>query len=187
MKTKKLAVLFSGTGSNFAYILEHLHLKGFEVVVAICNRSDAKGIAFAKSYDIPLEIIESKGFTRREDFDTQLVETLGRYTPDLTILAGFMRILTPVFTEHIVSINLHPSLLPRHKGLHAIRKSYEDSYDLGGVTVHWVSSELDAGEIILQRSIQKQGMDLEAYTRTVGRIEKEVLIEAIQQIFEDNK
>jgi phosphoribosylglycinamide formyltransferase-1 len=182
MIRKKLAILFSGTGSNFAYIVKYLHHQGFEIAVAITNNPKAKGIAIANAHNIPLEIIDSKAFTSREDFDKVLVERLQNYAPDLTILAGFMRILTPHFTENIKSINLHPSLLPRHKGLHAIERSYEDEHAFGGVSVHWVSSELDAGNIILQKEISKEGLNFEAYYETVRVVEKEVLVEAIREV-----
>ena len=182
MINKKLAVLFSGTGSNFAYIIKHLHLQGFEVVLAITNNPKAKGIDIAHANNIPLEIIDSKAFTSREAFDKVLVETLQNYAPNLTILAGFMRILTPYFTDNIKSINLHPSLLPRHKGLHAIERSYEDKHLFGGVSVHWVSSELDGGEIILQKEIEKEGITLEDYDNQVRVVEKEVLVEAIKKV-----
>jgi phosphoribosylglycinamide formyltransferase-1 len=182
MRNKKLAVLFSGTGSNFAYIIEHLHLQGFEIAVAITNNPKAKGIEIAHKNNIPLEIIDSKAFTSREDFDKVLVKTLQNYAPHLTILAGFMRILTPIFTENIKSINLHPSLLPRHKGLHAIERSYEDKHTFGGVSVHWVSSELDAGNIILQKEISKEGLSYEEYYERVRVLEKEVLVEGIKQV-----
>ena len=182
MINKKLAILFSGTGSNFAYILEHLHLRGFEVVVAITNNPQAKGIEIAKNNNIPLEIIDSKLFKDREEFDRVLVDRLDRYNPHLTILAGFMRILTPHFTDNVKSINLHPSLLPRHKGLKAIEKSYEDEYEFGGVSVHWVSSELDGGEIILQKKIKKDGLTFEEYNYKIRKVEKEILVKAIKSI-----
>jgi len=92
-----------------------------------------------------------------------------------------MRILTPVFTDRIRAINLHPSLLPKHKGLHAIERSYADASPAGGVSVHWVSSELDGGELIRQREIAKEGLSLEHYDKTVRRIEKEVLAEGIEE------
>ncbi len=111
-----------------------------------------------------------------------VVERLQQYSPDLTVLAGFMRILTPVFTEQIKSINLHPSLLPRHKGLKAIEKSYEDEHTHGGVSVHYVSSELDGGEVILQKEVSKKGLDFEAYDTKIRSIEKEALVEAIRRI-----
>jgi len=178
----KIAVLFSGTGSNFAYIVENLHGKACEVAVALTNNPDAKGIEIAKKHDIPLEIIDSKSFEDREIFDAKVVETLVPYSPNLTVLAGFMRILTPVFTQQIQSINLHPSLLPRHKGLKAIEKSYADEFSQGGVSVHHVSSELDGGEVILQKSLSKEGLSFEQYDSKIRSIEKEALAEAILMI-----
>lgn len=179
---KKIAVVFSGQGSNFAAIVTQLHRKKLEVVVAVTNNPQAGGIEVANRANIPCEIIDSKAYTCRADFDADLVRTLQQYQPDLTVLAGFMRILTPVFTDQISAINLHPSLLPRHKGLHAIERSYADDYPTGGVSVHWVSSELDGGEIILQQEIPKQGLDLETYTKSVRSIEKEALVKAIKVV-----
>ncbi len=179
---KKIAVLFSGKGSNFSYIVNTLHLEGFEVVIALTNNPNAEGIKVAKEASIPLEVIDSKAYGSREAFDAVVVECLEQYNPDLTVLAGFMRILTSVFTDQIKSINLHPSLLPRHKGLKAIEKSYEDEHSHGGVSVHYVSSELDGGEVILQKEIAKEGLDFEAYDKKVRSVEKEALVEAIRVV-----
>ena len=178
---KKIAVLFSGKGTNFAYIVKHMHRKDVEVAVALTNNPEAEGRAIADMHGIPLEIVDSKRFDAREKFDAEVVRCLNLYNPDLTVLAGFMRILTPVFTEQIRAINLHPSLLPRHKGLHAIEKSFHDPFPEGGVSVHWVTSELDGGEVIVQKKIAKAGHDLESYTDTVRRVEKEALREAIEK------
>ncbi len=179
---KKIAVLFSGKGSNFAYIVKRLHKQEFEVVVALTNNPNAEGIEVAKTASIPLEVIDPKAYESREAFDAEVVERLQQYSPDLTVLAGFMRILTPLFTEQITSINLHPSLLPRHKGLKAIEKSYEDEHSHGGVSIHYVSSELDGGEVILQREVSKEGLSFEAYDEKVRSSEKDALVEAIRKI-----
>ena len=181
-KRKKIAVLFSGKGSNFAHIVNTSHQKECDVVIALTNNPNAEGIKVAKAASIPLEIIDSKAYESREAFDAVVVERLQQYSPELTVLAGFMRILTPVFTEQIKSVNLHPSLLPRHKGLNAIEKSYEDEYSHGGVSVHYVTSELDGGEVILQKEIAKEGLDFEAYDAKVRSTEKEALAEAIRMV-----
>lgn len=181
-KRKKIAVLFSGQGSNFAHIVTTLHKQDLEIAVALTNNPQAGGIEIAREHGIPLEIIDSKAYESREAFDTAVVERLAPYDVDLTVLAGFMRILTPVFTEQIKSINLHPSLLPRHKGLKAIERSYEDAYPTGGVSVHWVTSELDGGEIILQKEVEKSGLGFEEYYAEVRAIEKVALEEAIREI-----
>jgi len=181
---KKIAVLFSGTGSNFEYILRNLHKKKLEVVLAITNNPQAGGIAFAKEFNIPLEVIDSKAFKSREEFDKKVVERLKEQQLDLVVLAGFMRILTPIFTDTINAINLHPSLLPRHKGLHAIEKSFEDEHSEGGVTVHKVTSELDGGEIVIQKAINKVGLSFQEYYEKVRTLEKEALAEAILKVLE---
>jgi phosphoribosylglycinamide formyltransferase-1 len=179
---KKIAVLFSGKGTNFAYIVKHLHNKNLKIAVALTNNPNADGIAIAKENNIPLEIVDSKAYSNREDFDTIVVDRLNPYSVNLTVLAGFMRILTPIFTDSIKSINLHPSLLPRHKGLHAIERSYEDEFLKGGVTVHFVTSKLDDGEIIEQESIKKDNLSFEEYSQKIITLEKEVLAKAILKV-----
>lgn len=184
---KKIAVLFSGAGSNLEYILTHLHKReGIEVVVALTNRANAGGIKYALDHQVPLEIIESKSYENRESFDEKVVQRLHQYDIDLTVLAGFMRIVTPIFTEQIRAINLHPSLLPRHKGLQAIERSYADDYSDGGVSVHWVTSQLDGGDIILQKKVAKDDLSFEAYELQIKTIEKIALAEAIQRVLTQN-
>ncbi len=183
----RIAILFSGKGSNFASIVKRLHKQKLEVVVALTNNPNAEGIAVAKEYNIPLEIVDSKVYESREAFDTVVVDRLGKYKPELTVLAGFMRILTPVFTENVKSVNLHPSLLPRHKGLNAIEKSYDDAFENGGVTVHYVSSELDGGEIVLQKEISKEGLSFDTFDKKIRILEKEVLREAIVKVLSEEQ
>ncbi|KIM11682.1 MAG: phosphoribosylglycinamide formyltransferase [Sulfurovum sp. FS08-3] len=181
---KQLALLFSGNGTNLDYILEHLHLKdNYRVVLALCNNPNAKGIEIAKRYGVTLEIIDHKAYATREAFDAKVVEVIQSYRPDLTVLAGFMRIVTPVFTHAIKAINLHPSLLPKYKGLHAIERSYESGDRVVGVSVHWVTSELDGGEVIVQKSFEREtNMSFEAFEAKIKTIEKEALVEAIQKV-----
>ncbi len=183
----KIAILFSGKGSNFAHVVKSLHGNTAQVVVALTNNPNAEGIAVAREHGIALEIVDPKVYESREAFDEVIVKTLEAYQPDLTVLAGFMRILTPVFTENVKSVNLHPSLLPRHKGLKAIEKSYNDAYDNGGVSVHYVSSQLDGGEIVLQKEISKAGLSFEAYDQKIRRLEKETLVEAIVKVLSEKQ
>jgi phosphoribosylglycinamide formyltransferase-1 len=159
-----------------------MHGNEIEVAVALTNNPKAGGIKIAEAHNIPLEVIDSTAFGSREAFDHTVVERLDSYRPELTVLAGFMRILTPVFTDHIQAINLHPSLLPRHKGLKAIERSYADDYPSGGVSVHWVSSELDGGEVIMQKALNKEGLSFFDYEREIKRIEKIVLAEGIKKV-----
>ncbi len=184
---KKIAILFSGAGSNLAYILENLHQKEVEVVVAITNNPDAEGILYANEHGVPVEVVNSKIFSSREKFDEELVHILHHYKPDLTVLAGFMRILTPIFTKQIKAINLHPSLLPRHKGMMAIERSYEDEYETGGVSVHWVTEELDGGALILQEELEKGDRSFCAYEAEIKRMEKPLLCKGIRLALEEQE
>ena len=180
---KKIAVLFSGEGTNFRYLAKNLPDYGIEIALAITNNPKAGGIKFAKEYGIDLKVINHKDYPTREEFDLALVKALEPYSLDLVVLAGFMRVLTPTFTNRVKAINLHPSLLPRHKGLEAIKRSWEDEYNEGGVTVHWVNSELDSGEPIVQYELEKEGLDsLMEYEEVIRQIEKEALLEAIVKI-----
>jgi len=180
---KNIAILFSGTGTNFEYIAKNLHNKKLRITLAITNKADAGGIKVANRYNIPIFIIESKNLTR-EEFDTKVVDIIKKQNIDLVVLAGFMRILTTIFTNNLKAINLHPSLLPRHKGLRAIERSYEDSYSKGGVSVHWVNSQLDGGDVILQKSIDKTGLSFKQYYNKIREIEKLALCEAILNVLE---
>ncbi|EOF4632692.1 formyltransferase family protein, partial [Campylobacter jejuni] len=109
----KLAVLFSGNGSNLENILEKLHKKTigentYEVVLCLCNKKDAFGIQRAKKFGLDTVIVDHKAYNTREEFDTILVQKIKESGANLTVLAGFMRILSPVFTKNIKAINLHP-------------------------------------------------------------------------------
>ncbi len=179
---KKIAILFSGSGTNLKYILDNLHNKDVKVVLALTNNPNAKGIEYAKEYNIPLVIEDSKKYKDREEFDSKVVEYIKKSGAELTVLAGFMRVLTPIFTNNIKAINLHPSLLPRHKGLNAIKRSFEDEFKEGGVTVHYVTSKLDSGEIIIQKSINKENLSYEEYYQKIRKIEKVALKEAILKV-----
>ena len=193
MLTKKIAVLFSGGGSNLEAILQRLHGKVFgqtkiEVALTLTNKANAGGIAKAAKYGLQSVVTEHVNFASREEFDAAVVAQIKRANVDLTVLAGFMRILTPVFTRQIRAINLHPSLLPLFKGAHAIKESFGSDMKVGGVSVHWVSEELDGGKIIAQRAFEKSaGMSLEDFEAKIHAIEHEVLPETIVQILTDKE
>lgn len=189
---KKIVVLFSGTGSNLASIIEKVHKKkmrdseacqGIEIVAAITNNSDAKGIKVATDRHISTVVLDHKLFDTREDFDTKLVKIIQSYEPDLVVMAGFMRIVTPIFTSQLKAINLHPSLLPRFKGAKAIERSFESDDTQAGVSVHFVSDELDAGSVILQEQFDKSPDETyESFVDKIKAIEHEILSRAIRQL-----
>ena len=188
MALKKIVVLFSGEGTNLENIIKKLHKKSlnsksYEVVAGITNKKDAGGIRICKKHNIPVDLIEHKDFNSRVEFDKKLVEIIKRYEPDLTVLAGFMRILTPVFTQNIKAINLHPSLLPLFKGANAIEKSFYSPMKVGGVSVHYVSDELDGGEIIMQECFNKEDSEtLESFTEKIHELEYKLLPQVIIKI-----
>lgn len=188
MLTKKIAVLFSGSGSNLEAILQRLHGKIFngariEVALTLTNKADAGGIEKARKFGLESVVIENKNFSSREDFDAALVREIKKYDIDLVVLAGFMRILTPVFTSQIRAINLHPSLLPLFKGAHAIKESFLSDMQVGGVSVHWVSAELDGGRIIAQRAFEREEtMSEAAWEAKIHAIEHEILPQTIVKI-----
>ncbi|MCR4941759.1 MAG: phosphoribosylglycinamide formyltransferase [Campylobacter sp.] len=185
---KKIAVLFSGSGSNLQAILEKIHGKTFngttlEVALLICNKPDAYGIQRAKKFGLETKIIQNSNFPSREEFDAEMLKHIKSANVDLVVLAGFMRILTPVFTSQVKAINLHPSILPLFKGAHAITESFESDMQVGGVSVHWVSEELDGGKLIAQRTFERaKDMNLEKWEEQIHSIEHEILPESIIKI-----
>ena len=182
---KKIVALFSGEGTNLANVIEKIHHKHGVLTCAITNNPKAGGIAKANRANIPVKICDHTLYNSRESYDAALVEMIQQCDPDLVVLCGFMRILTPVFTSQIRSINLHPSLLPAFKGARAIEQSFESNEKICGVSVHWVSDELDAGEIILQKSFTKNPNDtLEEFTAKIRKIEYEILPQSIIKILE---
>lgn len=192
MPIKKIAILFSGRGSNLLSLLEKLHQKTFngttiEVALTISNKKNAGGIKHSRSFGIEPLIIEHKNFPTREDFDKELVKAIKSHHIDLTILAGFMRILTPVFTTQIEAINLHPSLLPLFKGANAIEDSFKSDMKIGGVSVHFVSEELDGGKLIAQEAFQKEDMDLENFEEKIHKIEHEILPKSVIKLLCNRK
>ena len=122
------------------------------IAAIISNRADAEGLKFAAEHGIPTAVVVSKGAPSREAFDAALQAEMDRFTPDLVVLAGFMRILTPGFVEHYAGrlLNIHPSLLPSFVGLATHRQALDAGVKVHGATVHFVTAELDHGPIVAQ-------------------------------------
>ena len=151
---KRIAVLISGQGSNLGAIVRASESEGWpaRVAVVISNRADAGGLELARSHGIATEVLDHKAFADRAAFDAALAATIDRHAPDLVVLAGFMRILTPAFVARYEGrmLNVHPSLLPSFTGLHTHRRAIEEGCKVAGATVHFVSAELDHGPIVAQ-------------------------------------
>ena len=188
---KKIAVLISGSGSNLEAIIKACTSKKIEGTVesVICNDPRAYGIERAKSFNIDVRIINHKDFSNREDFDNELENYLMRCSPDLIVLAGFMRILgdkiTSTFNGKI--INLHPSILPLYPGLNTHEKVLQNDDKNHGITIHYVSSELDAGPIIAQGLIEvKANENKGSLIKKIHKIEHILLPEIINEICKGN-
>jgi len=150
----KIAVLISGNGSNLEAIINACkdNIINGSVDIVISNNPDAYGIQRAKNHSLDYKIIDNNKFETREDFDRALVEELKHSNPDLIVLAGFMRILTPVVIEAFKNkiINIHPSLLPKYPGLDTHNSVIKNGDLKHGVTIHFVNEVLDGGQIIAQ-------------------------------------
>ena len=153
----KIAVLISGNGSNLEALIDACKknvIRG-SIDIIISNNPDAYGIQRAKNHSIDYKIVDNNRFKTREDFDRALVEELEDSNPNLVVLAGFMRILTPVMIEAFKNkiINIHPSLLPKYPGLDTHNSVMKNGDLKHGVTIHFVNEVLDGGQIIAQGEI----------------------------------
>ncbi|MFZ6749508.1 phosphoribosylglycinamide formyltransferase [Undibacterium sp. Ren11W] len=155
---KRIVILISGRGSNMQAIVQAAKKENWsaEIVAVISNRSDAAGLEYAASMGIPTSVIISKNFPTREAFDAVLQTEIDRYSPDLVVLAGFMRILSVAFVEHYTNrmMNIHPSLLPSFVGVKTHKQALDAGVKIHGLTVHFVTPELDHGPIIEQVAVR---------------------------------
>lgn len=156
-KPKKLVILISGSGSNMQSFIDAAHEGSLnaEIKAVICNRPGAFGIERAEQANIPAELVDHTQYDGRASFDAELIRRIDHYQPDLVILAGFMRILTPEFVQHYQGrlLNIHPSLLPKYPGLNTHQRAIDAGDKEAGATVHFVTEELDGGPAIVQASV----------------------------------
>lgn len=170
---KNIVVLISGNGSNLQAIIDSVEngainganngsING-QISAVISNKPDVYGLQRAKNANIPTQVLDHREFDDREAFDQALIKIIDQYQPDLVVLAGFMRILSSEFVQHYLGkmLNIHPSLLPKYKGLHTHRRVLENGDTEHGTSVHFVTPELDGGPIIAQRTINVEVDDTE--------------------------
>lgn len=154
----RLAVLLSGRGSNFQAIHEAIAsgVLAAEIVCVISNRPGAPGLARAKEYGYTAHSIDHKAFARREDHEAEVLATLDSARPDFVVLAGYMRLLSAAFVERFRNriLNIHPSLLPSFPGVDAQAQAVAYGVKVSGCTVHFVDENLDAGPIVVQRTVR---------------------------------
>ena len=148
---KNIVILISGRGSNMQAIV-NAAIPDARIAAVLSNSTTAAGLAWAAERGIATESLNHKDFPSRLAFDQAMMEKIDAYQPDLVVLAGFMRILTPEFCAHYPNrlINIHPSILPAFTGLHTHERALEAGCRVAGCTIHFVTPELDCGPIISQ-------------------------------------
>ena len=178
----KIVVFFSGTGTNLKSILDHQNQFDYEVCACFTNNPDAKGLIFCKEYGINCKIINHKDFDDREEYDGVVNSFLENLNPDLIVLAGYMRIMSKSLVDNWEGqiVNIHPSLLPKYPGLHTHQRALEAGDKVHGSTIHFVTSELDAGPIIRQESFEIEPSDTtESLIKKVKKLEHKIYPETI--------
>ncbi len=159
-------ILISGRGSNMRVLAERAERGELPVKVraVISDRADAAGLGIAAALQIPTATLSPRDFADRPAYDTALAALVSRYEPQLVVLAGFMRILTANFIAPFAGrmLNIHPSLLPKYRGLHTHRRALENGDSAHGASVHSVTEELDSGPVIIQARLAVQPDDTEA-------------------------
>jgi len=160
------AILISGGGTNLQAFIDATQAGelDIDIGVVLSNKAAAAGLDRARTADINVECVEHRDFPEREAFDAALVSVLDRYQPDVVVLAGFMRILTPVFIDHFAGriFNIHPSLLPKYPGLDTHQRAIDAGDQWHGSTVHFATEELDGGPRVIQGRVPVLGDDTAA-------------------------
>ena len=181
----KVAVLISGNGSNLQAIIDEFQSNNnVDVCCVLSNKKEAYGLERASKADIDNYYIDHNQFLSREEFENNLIDTLDKYKPNLVVLAGFMRILSDVFVNKYAGklINIHPSLLPKYKGLETHRKVLENNDQYHGVTVHFVDNTLDGGPICAQSSLRVETKDIKKLEDEIHKLEHSIYPEVINKI-----
>jgi len=189
---KKIVVLISGSGSNMVAIknaIDNGVISDTELSCVISNEPEAGGIKKAQHLGLPTQILSHKNFETRELFDQELVAAIKNINPNLIILAGFMRILTSIFTSAFEGkiLNIHPSLLPKYPGLHTHESALKNDDLEHGITIHFVTEELDGGPIIAQGYLViGDSKDSKSLQQRIHQIEHDLYPKIINEVVTNN-
>ena len=178
MSEFSIAILISGNGSNLQAIIDAIgkkEIKG-KICCVLSNKIGAYGLERAKKAKISTEIINNEDFETREKFDSEMVKVLFNYQPNLIILAGFMRILSPVFINAFKGriLNIHPSLLPKYPGLNTHERVLQSKDKCHGITIHFVDESLDGGPICAQSSLEINTTSVKELEEKIHKLEHEL-------------
>ena len=186
---RSVVVLISGNGSNLQALLDFSSVGNYRISGVISNKSDAYGLQLAEQSNIPTKVVEHKRYANRDLFDKALGKAIDEYEPGLIALAGFMRILSAGFIKRYNGkiLNIHPSLLPDYPGINTHQRVLDAGEKLHGVSVHFVTEELDGGPVIARKSIAIESID-DAETLALKIHGKEhVLYPAVVSLFADGR
>ena len=182
----RVVVLISGSGTNLQALIdagEQGALGNTQIVGVFSNRPGVKGLERVEQAGIPTAMIDHKQFAERAEFDHAMQAAIDEWSPDLLVLAGFMRLLTPEFVAHYANrmLNIHPSLLPRYPGLHTHQRALDAGDTEHGVTVHFVTSELDGGPPVVQARVPiEPDDDVDSLAKKVQRKEHQIYPAAVR-------
>ncbi|HOG15990.1 MAG: Phosphoribosylglycinamide formyltransferase [Syntrophaceae bacterium PtaU1.Bin231] len=184
-KDLAIGVLVSGSGSNLQSLIDHIEAGKLSarIEVVISNNPTALGVERAKRHGIPCFVVDHRDFASREDFDRELIRILHDRKVDLVALAGFMRVLSPLFLKTFAMriMNIHPALLPSFPGTHGQRQAFEFGVKLSGCTVHFVDEGVDTGPIIVQAAVPVREDDTdETLAARILKEEHRIYPQAIQ-------
>jgi phosphoribosylglycinamide formyltransferase 1 len=182
---KRLAILISGRGSNMAALIDAVRAGEIDAAigVVISNRPDAAGLKIAAAAGVATATVDHRAFGERAEFEHALTAAIDAASPDLVVLAGFMRVLSPAFVTRYAGrlLNIHPSLLPAYTGVDTHRRALADGVRIHGCTVHFVTSDVDCGPIVAQAAVTVQQDDDEAtLAARVLAVEHRLLVGAVR-------
>lgn len=186
----RIAVFASGNGSNFQALLDASRegrLGGGEIVLLVCDKSQAFVVERARKAEVETYLFQPKDYARREDYEAEIAGRLAELEVDLVVLAGYMRLLTPVLVGPYAGrmLNIHPSLLPSFPGKDAIGQAWNYGVKVTGVTVHFVDEGMDTGTIVAQESIEVlPGEDVDSLTDRIHQVEQSLYPRIVRQFAE---
>lgn len=187
---KRLVILISGRGSNMAALIDAVRSRSVAAKIAavISNRPGAAGLGRAAEAGVRTAVVDHRAFPDRDAFERALTAAIDAHTPDLIVLAGFMRVLSPAFVRRYQGrlLNIHPSLLPAYPGLDTHRRALADGVRIHGCTVHWVTARVDHGPIVAQGAVAVHDDDDEAsLAARVLAVEHCLLVAAVRWFCDD--
>ncbi|WP_462164098.1 phosphoribosylglycinamide formyltransferase [Pseudoalteromonas xiamenensis] len=187
----RIVVLISGSGSNLQAIIDGCksgQING-SIAAVISNKADAYGLTRAKLADIHTEVLDHKAFASRDAYDNALADVINQFSPELVVLAGFMRILTPDLVQKFKGkmLNIHPSLLPKYQGLNTHQRAIDANDAEHGVSVHFVTEELDGGPVIVQAKVAIESNETAQSLAEKVHVQEHVIYPLVVQWFSEHR